>query len=78
MKKSITAGPKQYQQHFAFFELWNFELWNFLLGTVGILIAVGQWDNPDIPTRTYGISEGDDHTKELSEAVTSAICRNHF
>lgn len=48
-------------------------------GTVGIVIAVphgGEWDNPDIPPRTYGISEGDDHTKELSEAVTSAICRS--
>eukprot|EP00091_Calanus_sinicus_P018399 TRINITY_DN4189_c0_g1_i1.p2 TRINITY_DN4189_c0_g1~~TRINITY_DN4189_c0_g1_i1.p2 ORF type:complete len:180 (-),score=49.17 TRINITY_DN4189_c0_g1_i1:698-1192(-) len=48
-------------------------------GTVGIVIAVphgGEWDNPAIPARTYGISEGDDHTKELSEAVTSAICQS--
>jgi len=34
----------------------------------------GEWDNLDIPSRTFGISEGDDHTKELSEAVASSIC----
>jgi len=46
-------------------------------GNIGIIIAVphgGEWDNPEIQTRTYGISEGDDHTKELGKAVTSSIC----
>merc|ERR1712106_988396 len=46
-------------------------------GNIGIVIAVphgGEWNNLDIPSRTFGISEGDDHTKELSEAVASSIC----
>jgi len=46
-------------------------------GNTGIIITVphgGEWDDEDIPPRTYGVSEGDDHTKELGEAVTSSIC----
>jgi len=46
-------------------------------GNIGIIITVphgGEWENTDIPPRTYGISEGDDHTKELGEAVASSIC----
>jgi len=48
-------------------------------GNSGIIIAVphgGEWDDPDIPDRTWGTSEGDDYTKELAEAVTSSICTN--
>ena len=48
-------------------------------GDVGIVIAVphgGSRDSSDIPNRRYGISEGDDHTKELGEVVSNSICRN--
>ena len=46
-------------------------------GNVGIVVAVPHGGNTDpfnIPNRRYGTFEGDDHTKELGEVVTKAIC----
>eukprot|EP00091_Calanus_sinicus_P008431 TRINITY_DN20514_c0_g1_i1.p2 TRINITY_DN20514_c0_g1~~TRINITY_DN20514_c0_g1_i1.p2 ORF type:complete len:102 (+),score=21.92 TRINITY_DN20514_c0_g1_i1:33-308(+) len=46
-------------------------------GNVGIVVAVphgGTTDASNIPNRRYGTFEGDDHTKELGEVVTKAIC----
>jgi len=47
-------------------------------GGVGIVIAVphgGSVDAYEIPDRRYGTVEGDDHTKELGEVVSNAICQ---
>jgi len=47
-------------------------------GNVGIVIAVphgGLLDSSRIPKRRYGTVEGDDHTKELGEVVSNAICK---
>ena len=56
----------------------SFGLVEYMEGEVGIVIAVphgGLEDDLDIPKRTYGILEGDDHTKDLGEVVTSSICK---
>ena len=48
-------------------------------GDVGIIIAVphgGIKDSDKIPHRTFGITEGDDHTKELAEFVADSIRSN--
>jgi len=47
-------------------------------GDVGIVISVphgGLTDTEEIPPRTFGISDGDAHTRELSEIVASSIYR---
>merc|ERR1711915_62995 len=52
---------------------------DYRVGDVGIVIAVphgGLQDTDEIPPRTFGISEGDDHTKELGEVVTKSICQS--
>jgi len=46
-------------------------------GDTGLIISVphgGLADTDEIPDRTYGISEGDDHTKELGDVVAKSVC----